>query len=427
MSIAVTSAIEHARSGLIARSSLCLALSGGKDSVVLLTALVQADLPVRAVHVHHGLQSSADGWADFCLDLTRSLGVPCEVKRVQVIKRARRGWEDAAREARYAALWQSVSAGGALLTAHHQRDQAETFLLRLLRGAGVNGLAGMRSAVAYSDNRVLLRPFLSVSYRSIEDYAQAHHLRWVEDPSNHDHQFARNAVRHRLLPALNPQHPEQAIRLIAQACDHLAESVELLSLMAEEDWASIAEGERICSLDKWRSMPWIRAKQVLAWRWQVLSGQAFAQAQWAEIKQQFYLGSGEDRHPLLSWQGWYLLLGAGKLWLLTAEDLADIADLPICVDQAQAWGSWGLLTLSVSPTINTQGWYWRMRQQGDALTHAGRQLHLKIWLQSQKHLPSWQKQRWPVLCSADHQVLTWANYPAREDCLPQVEFSSFLR
>lgn len=404
----VSSAILPRRAQLLTYPSLSLALSGGQDSVVLLHALVQADLPIRALHVHHGLQAEADAWADFCLELSRGMGIPCEVKHVQVVKQSRRGLEDSARSARYEALWQFISPFGALLTAHHQRDQAETFLLRLLRGAGVKGLSGMREISHHDSNRHLVRPLLSVSHLAIADYAQKHGLTWVEDPSNQETNLRRNYFRHKVLPLLTPHQPEQAIGQLAQTCEHLAEASALLDIMAQEDWQKIATRDKACDLSVWRALPWARAKQVLSWRWQALGGSVLARGQWEEIKHQFYATSAPDRHPQFRWKGFFLQLGAGELWILTDKDLSVIAPVPL-TQTSQAWGTWGLLTIHDHDPEVMQGWYWRMRQQGDAVITEQGHKRLKEWLQKHPTIPNWQKQRWPVLCDAENQLVTWAD------------------
>ena len=123
-----------------------IAFSGGLDSSVLLHLL--ADLatrealpPLSAIYIHHGLQAAADAWPEHCAQVCRALGVPLQVMAVQVEPGA--SIERAAREARYTAFSQALAPGEVLLTAQHRDDQAETLLFRLLRGAGVRGLAAM--------------------------------------------------------------------------------------------------------------------------------------------------------------------------------------------------------------------------------------------------------------------------------------------
>jgi tRNA(Ile)-lysidine synthase len=170
-----------------------VAFSGGLDSTVLLHMLVwlahRHELPViRAIHVHHGLQAAGDHWPAHCQAVCDGLGIPLQVVRVKVLPGA--SMERAAREARYEALSGCLSEGDLLLTGQHRDDQAETVLFRLLRGAGVRGLAAMPVERPLGLGR-LLRPLLGVSRAELEAYARRNALRWVEDPSNQDHDYSR--------------------------------------------------------------------------------------------------------------------------------------------------------------------------------------------------------------------------------------------
>src|SRR5450830_1404468 len=179
-----------------------IAFSGGLDSTVLLHLLANLakteELPtLGVVHVHHGLQAAADAWPGHCQSVCDALGVPLRVMRVQVLAGA--SLERAARDARYQAFSEVVGAGAALLTGQHRDDQAETLLFRLLRGAGVQGLAAMPMQRPLAGGH-LLRPLLGSSRAELQAYAQAHELTWIEDPSNADPRFSRNSLRHWLNP-----------------------------------------------------------------------------------------------------------------------------------------------------------------------------------------------------------------------------------
>ncbi|HVT34087.1 MAG TPA: tRNA lysidine(34) synthetase TilS, partial [Nevskiaceae bacterium] len=150
-----------------------LAYSGGVDSTMLLHLLASKKLPrFAAIHVHHGLQPQADAWARGCEKQCAALGVKCLVVRVQVNADDPAGPEAAARKARYAALLAQMGKDDLMLTAHHQDDQAETVLLRLLRGSGVEGLAAMRAVTPFGPGQ-LVRPLLDVPAEAIRDYARA--------------------------------------------------------------------------------------------------------------------------------------------------------------------------------------------------------------------------------------------------------------
>ncbi|MBC3922419.1 tRNA lysidine(34) synthetase TilS [Pseudomonas lurida] len=210
-----------------------IAFSGGLDSTVLLHLLAslantETLPPLSAVHVHHGLQAAADAWPAHCQSICDNLGVPLSVKRVQVQPGA--SLERAAREARYLAFAEVTGAGEVVLTGQHRDDQAETLLFRLLRGAGVRGLAAMPAQRPLAGG-YLVRPLLDVSREALEVYAHEHQLKWIEDPSNADSRFSRNYLRHRVLPALTERWP-QAVTGLARTAEHLGEAQGLLDELA---------------------------------------------------------------------------------------------------------------------------------------------------------------------------------------------------
>lgn len=213
-----------------------IAFSGGLDSTVLLHLLVALaktqSLPaLSAIHIHHGLQAAADAWPEHCQAVCDGLGVPLQVVHVQVQPGA--SLERAAREARYGAFIEATRNNEVLLTAQHRDDQAETLLFRLLRGAGVRGLAGMPRQRSLAQGH-LSRPLLDVARADLEAYARQHHLRWIEDPSNQDHQFSRNYLRHQVFPALFSRWP-QAMATMARSAEHLSEARGLLDELAQID------------------------------------------------------------------------------------------------------------------------------------------------------------------------------------------------
>lgn len=191
-------------------------LSGGVDSVVLLHALSR-HLPVRAVHVHHGLSPNADAWARFCRAYCRSLDVPITLRRVRVRKDGK-GVEAAAREARYAAFEKLPVEAIAL--AHQLDDQAETVLMNLLRGAGARGASGMPAA-RRQRGKLLVRPLLDVPREAIVDYARAHALAWIEDESNAVEDLTRNFIRRRIAPLLVERYPRWR-EALARAARHFS-------------------------------------------------------------------------------------------------------------------------------------------------------------------------------------------------------------
>ena len=210
-----------------------IAFSGGLDSTVLLHLLASTQHlpPLNAIHVHHGLQAAADAWPSHCQSICDRLGVPLRVMRVQVAPGA--SLERAAREARYQAFAEVTGAGEVLLTGQHCDDQAETLLFRLLRGAGVRGLAAMPAHRTLAGGH-LVRPLLDISRAELEAYAHEHQLTWIEDPSNADPRFARNYLRHQVFPILTERWP-QAVSSLARTAVHLSEAQGLLDELAQMD------------------------------------------------------------------------------------------------------------------------------------------------------------------------------------------------
>lgn len=234
--------------------SLAVACSGGLDSMVLLRLAhdwcAQQGVELHAFHVHHGLSPNADGWLAHCERGASALGIGFDHRRV-TIRNDGSGVEAAARKLRYGALGQMCRAHGAelLLTAHHLDDQAETVLLQLLRGAGPAGLSGMDA-----DNRapgllggaapVLARPLLSQSRAALQAYACGQALAWVEDESNQDARYSRNALRHQVMPALGAIFPGFQARL-ARGALHVASAQRLLDELGAADLAACQEGAAI--------------------------------------------------------------------------------------------------------------------------------------------------------------------------------------
>jgi tRNA(Ile)-lysidine synthase len=219
------------------RRNLKLAFSGGLDSTVLLHLLAQLgatrNLNLQAIHVHHGLHKDADRWTDTCIEQSKNLGIELAVEKVTVIA-DEHGLEAAARQARYHALAKHIcSEQDELLTAHHRDDQAETLLLHLVRGAGVNGLAAMPHRRRFADGW-LSRPLLDTDRAAIRAYAEQHALRWVEDDSNIDPAIRRSFLRQSVIPELT-RHWPGAVGAMAQTASHMREAETLLAHLAEVD------------------------------------------------------------------------------------------------------------------------------------------------------------------------------------------------
>ena len=247
-----------------ANGAIAVGLSGGPDSAMLAVHAAAwastASVPLHFFHVHHGLQAVADRWEDHIHDLGQLLRIPCHSTRAQVDLSKGDGIESAAREARYQAFRRLATQVGVqcLLLAHHRDDQAETVLLRLLRGAGPAGLAAMCPS-SRRDGILYLRPWLGVARATILSAADCfeHRTGWapVHDPTNAHDKYTRAAVRERLAPALNERWPGWQANL-ARHARLSAEAQQVLDEVAADDFPLLepsADGKSF-SLKAWRSL-----------------------------------------------------------------------------------------------------------------------------------------------------------------------------
>jgi tRNA(Ile)-lysidine synthase len=216
-----------------------------------LTAAYAQEHGIRivALHVHHGLSPHADAWVAHCQEQCHGLGVTFDLARVSLADAPSDGIESAARQVRYQALGDLCRRHHVtvLLTAHHQDDQAETMLLQLLRGAGVAGLCGMQKmhfapGLLGSADLLLARPLLTCARSDLERFAAQVPLLHVEDESNSDTRFARNALRHQVMPVLEQYFPGFQARF-ARTAQHAQSAQQLLEQMASADYAAcLVEG-----------------------------------------------------------------------------------------------------------------------------------------------------------------------------------------
>ena len=280
-----------------------IAYSGGVDSTVLLHAAADAQLdqPIVAIHVNHQLSAFAKQWQSHAEEACQRLGVPFISQTVEVDSQ-NGGLEQAARQARYSVFNAFLQDGDLLLTAHHQQDQAETFFLRLLRGAGVLGLAGM-APLRRHGQAWLGRPFLSLEKSELEAYAKAKKLTWVEDESNHSVQFDRNYLRLKVLPGLFKRWPS-VFTQVRRSTELLAQAQGLLTLYAQEDLQLCdPQAERLghsLLIKPCLNWPDARRNQVLRTWLSQLGYRPPPQNQWHELG--LLLNAEQDRSPCLKWQ-----------------------------------------------------------------------------------------------------------------------------
>ncbi|MBQ0719398.1 MAG: tRNA lysidine(34) synthetase TilS [Gammaproteobacteria bacterium] len=297
-----------------------LGYSGGLDSHVLLHSAVATLGAERivALHINHQLSEQAGAWAEHCAAMCRGLGVALQVHTVDVCRQAS-STENTAREARYQVFEQVLEAGDILLLAHHQDDQAETVLYRLLRNSGPRGLSGIPLARAVGRGH-LLRPLLPLPRSELEAYARQHTLNWIEDPSNADVIHDRNYLRHQITPALSQRWPDFAARIAASA-SLCQQANELNQDLAAIDFNTLAQRrERLgwsIELSGLDALSALRQANVLRY-WVGLRGQLPPGYHSVMAVLDTLLPAGRDRAPLVAWPGGEWRRFNDRLFLLPA-------------------------------------------------------------------------------------------------------------
>ena len=231
------------------------ALSGGADSVAL--TLLLGELAAEAgfvlagvVHLNHRLREAADADERFCRELADSLALPIDVERADVGLAARRGRvsiEDAGHRERYAFFGRAAVRLGAerVATGHHRDDQGETCLMRLIRGAGPDGLAGIRPRAG-----CVVRPLLHVSRAELRDYLAGRGQPFRDDETNRDTAFTRNRVRHELIPLLEARFSPSIANVLARTAEIVRADSEWMEAAADEVGPAVLDlGEQEASVD----------------------------------------------------------------------------------------------------------------------------------------------------------------------------------
>jgi tRNA(Ile)-lysidine synthase len=227
------------RHGLFpARSRLLIGLSGGSDSVALVLLLQElaehdAFTVVSLAHLNHRLRYTAARDEQFCREFAASLGLPIAVESIDVSSYAqtqRLSLEDAARRLRYDFLHRVAESASAdrIAVGHTRDDQAETFLLKLIRGAGLTGLGGI-----YPRRGIVIRPLLDVGRADLRRYLESRGQPWVDDETNEDLGNPRNRIRHRVLPELELAAGGSSVPAIARAAANGREDGQWLDELAD--------------------------------------------------------------------------------------------------------------------------------------------------------------------------------------------------
>jgi tRNA(Ile)-lysidine synthase len=297
-----------------ASGDLLVAFSGGLDSTVLLHGLanLRERHAVRAIHINHGLHSNADHWQSHCAQQAADLDIDFSSYTVSVPSNPEDGIESAARRLRYEALRSALRANETLLTAHHADDQLETVLLALMRGSGVDGLAGMPVCQRFGSGWHF-RPLLEFTRDELLRWATEQSLAWLDDPSNDSTRFDRNYLRREVVPALRTRWPSVA-HAASRTASHLGEAAGLLDEIAARDFAAATIGSslRVAAL---KSLTGARRRNLLRY-WIYSCGARAPSTRKLAAMEHDLLVAQDDRTPRVEWDGMEVRRHRGLLYCM---------------------------------------------------------------------------------------------------------------
>lgn len=297
---------------------MLIAFSGGPDSVCLAALLSSIGLkrPLLGIHVDHGLDPASRKRAFRAQEIARRIGIDCLVEQVEPEQRS--GIEAAARKARYQAFARHLEAGELLVTGHHADDQAETVLMRLLRGAGPAGLAGIPHVRRFAEGW-LARPLLDWSRQDILDWLERQELPWIDDPANLDAAFDRNFVRHQVLPLLKRRWPgvTTSIRRSGQLC---AGASSMLADVTRQDLSRFEASHGRLQLGAIDELSAYRMAELIRLWCQVGGHQPPPGPQLDEFLVQIKQAAA-DRQPCLDWEKSVIRRHGQWLWLENRREI----------------------------------------------------------------------------------------------------------
>ncbi|MEJ2383433.1 MAG: tRNA lysidine(34) synthetase TilS [Xanthomonadales bacterium] len=315
--------------------------SGGADSTALLQALFESRdrlaAPLHAIHFHHGLQPSADAWLMHCEAFCRERGIPFRGERLEIAADTRSSPEEAARKARYRVAARLLRAEELLLTAHHLQDQAETLFLNLMRGSGIEGLAGIPPLRKLGRGWVG-RPLLEVERTELERWLRERAIEWLEDASNADVAFDRNFLRHELFPLLETRWPGLDRRLARTARHARQSAAAMAGFIGHRTGELLDDSIRLPVRALLELDPAVRSLILREWlRRNELP--ALPETRINEFLQQL-AGAGSARHAEVRWGDWMIKRYRDDLWLHPC--------LPELACAASQWQNAGRVTLGAA-------------------------------------------------------------------------------
>ena len=401
---------------------LCVGLSGGLDSSVLLAALAElrrggapSAQTVRALHVDHALHQDSARWAEASHALAQSFGIAYEQVRVDASASRGESPEAVARRARYTAFREHLTPDEVLLTAHHADDQLETVWLQWLRGGGLRAVAGMPLCAPLGPHAWHARPLLGFERRALEQFGRDRGLRWVEDPANADLRLDRNYLRHVVLPTVYARWPAAA-RTVARVAGFAREALELEGSLVEQDLQGVLHG-RAVAVARLHGLAPPRQRAVLR-AWLAALELPTPSARTLQALQHDVASAASDRNPATRWPG--AVVQRYRRFLHADVEPAHRFDEGPWIDatQGRRYAMGPTAALELSPDRGTGLSQARLpsslrvvRRHGGETFRSPRAAHrreLRKWLQERAVLP-WRRQELPLLVDAQGGLVAIAD------------------
>ena len=416
-----------------AETQFLIGCSGGMDSMLLLhLMLVLVPQRIRVIYVNHQLQAPSTQWGEFVQRICQSYNVPCVVQAVDVTAG---NLEQQAREARYSAYQQHCQVNEVLVLAHHEQDQAETLLLRLLSGAGVQGLAAMKIHDT-RENLRLWRPLLNISRTQIETWTKQLQLEWIEDPTNQDTHYDRAWCRQQLWPILESRFPKMQ-KSIGRTAQLMQDTVEILDEVLCVDWEQCIQHNAL-DIQKWRELSKPRQRQLIS-SWMKGEGMYRPALHMVDRLVNEVIDARVDAQAVLHCQDYYYVRYQQRIYRLSVDEYHPTSPQASSVFQLEPekelvvnpcsyrWvqAAWGLDASLIGKILNLQ-----TRQGGEKIHLHGRVGHwpLKKAIQAAQIFP-WQRQMIQILSIDDVMLgvftpqgfwLAQSEYTCKDGWFPQV-------
>ncbi len=377
-----------------------IGFSGGADSTALLQAIWECSenlpVPIHAVHFHHGLQDAADAWQDHCRSFCQERDIPFLSEKLEIQAVTQNSPEEESRNCRYRSVANILGDQEMYLTAHHAEDQAETLFLNLMRGSGIEGLAGI-PVLRNLEKGWVARPLLDMHRVDLEQFLKARGVGWLNDPSNDDTAFDRNYLRQELFPLLEQRWPG-IVRRLSRTARNARVSASAMATFIENQSGDLIRDKSKMPLQKLLELePEMQTLIVRQWlrRHEV---SVLPEARLREFLDQL-AGSQLTSQAEVQWEGWMIKRYQRDLWLHRRKPFLACPEVKwqseMKVDLGPDSGFLQLVGKSVSVPDT---WLVRARKEGDRirLLPNGPSHKIKQFFQS-AFVPPWLRSGVPVL------------------------------